>query len=226
MKKGMRFITVLTLLFFAVSIGLVATAFSKAVNKNIATTTKPLPQTQTPAAAQPAKAEFWDLKVLRFVIKGETFPFANDYYKAKIINIKVGETVGCDCYYTVETIPVGGITTADVNKWGTGKLEYKIAGGLFFPGPPSHQEYQIVTHNLPKFTKADVETWKTTLGTSNKKVYTNSLKYNWTAKPEHVGKSMYLHFDVDSFFSIKETDEQNNGSFSGNGLVAKFVVTP
>jgi len=226
MKKGMRLITVFTLLFFAVSIGLVATAFSKAVNKNIATTTKPLPQTQTPAVAQVAKAEFWDLKVLRFVVKGETFPFVNDYAQAKIFNVKVGETVGCDCYYTVETIPVGGITTADVNKWGTGNLQYKIAGGLFFPGPPSHQEYQIVTHNLPKFTKADVETWKTTLGTSNKKVYTNSLKYNWTAKPEHVGKTMYLHFDVDSFFSIKETDEQNNGSFSGNGLVAKFVVTP
>jgi hypothetical protein len=64
------------------------------------------------------------------------------------------------------------------------------------------------------------------MGASAKKEWDEVLIYNWTATSEHVGKALYLHFDVDSFFNIKETDEQNNGSFSSKGVVAKFVVTP
>jgi hypothetical protein len=210
-------------LFFLILVSTVSPVFSAGTGK-----LKPQASAHTPATVQVplAKTTFWDLAVDRFIVQGQSFAFANDYNQAKIINVKVGDTVNCQCFYKVQTINLGDITSTDAAHWGTGNFTYKIAGGLFFPGPPSRQEYKIQSRKLPKFTYADVESWKSTLGAGAKKEWNETLVYNWTAKSEHIGKTLYLHFDVDSFFSIKETDEQNNGSFSSSGLVAKFVVTP
>jgi hypothetical protein len=216
MKKKLLAMTILVALSFVVSIISIAPATQK-IQKSV---------DFKPKAYEKAKEKFWDLAVDHFVINGQSFPFANDYNQAKIINVKVGQTVNCLCFYKVKTITIGDITAADAAYWGSGNLTYKIAGGLFFPGPPSHQEYTIKTRQTPKFTSADVQSWKNQYGANGKKEWVESLVYNWTAKPEHVGKTVEFHFDVDSFLNIKETDEQNNGSYGATGIVAKFIVTP
>ena len=225
MKKGMIVMTIVIVLSFLVSLCAVAPAVAAQATKTSPTSKQQAaPSTQIVEQTK-AKDKFWDIVVDHFIIKGNSFAFANDYYQAKIINVTVGETVNCQCFYKVKTITIGDITKADASYWGSGN-SYKIAGGLFFPGPPSQQEYKIETRKLPKFTYADVQLWKNQLGINGKKEWNESLVYSWTAKPEHVGKSMYLHFSVDSFLNIKETDEQNNGNFGSSGLVAKFTVIP
>ncbi len=227
MKKGMMVVTIIAALSFLVSMIAAAPLFAvEATNTGL--TPKQVP-TQKPPASQFSKnmvhIKFWDLAVDHFVINGQSFPFPNDYSQAKIINVKVGQTVNCQCFYKLRTPTIGSISEADVGSWGSG-ITYKIAGGLFFPGPPSHQEYTIIARQTPKFTYADVQSWKNQFGAGGNKEWNEAaLVYNWTAAAKHVGKSMYLHFDVDSFFNIKETDENNNGSFSATGCVAKFIVT-
>ncbi len=182
--------------------------------------------TQIPGPAQAfrPKSEFWDLAVDHFIVNGVQFPFLNDFHQAKVINLQVGQSVHCQCFYKLKTVNLGTITQADVTTWGAGN-SYLIAGGLFFPGPPSHQEYKTETRQTPKFAFADVQSWKNQYGSSGKKEWSETMTYNWTAAQEHVGKALYLHFSLDSFMKIKETDEQNNGNASSSGVVAKFVVS-
>lgn len=181
--------------------------------------------TQAPSQAFRPKSEFWDLAVDHFIVNGVQFPFLNDFYQAKVINLKVGQSVNCQCFYKVKTINLGDITQVDATTWGAGN-SYLVAGGLFFPGPPSRQEYKTENRQAPKFTLADVQSWKNQYGPSGKKEWSETMTYNWTAAQEHVGKVLYLHFSLDSFMKIKETDEQNNGNASSSGVVAKFVVSP
>ncbi|OGP56384.1 MAG: hypothetical protein A2Y65_07505 [Deltaproteobacteria bacterium RBG_13_52_11] len=224
MKKGMMVMTIFVALYMLISISAVAPSFAKQATQTTPTTKQQPPTSQFTKNNVMVHTKFWDLAVDHFVINGQSFSFPNNYSQAKIINVKVGQTVNCQCFYKLRTITIGSITKADVGSWGSGNT-YKIAGGLYFPGPPSHQEYKIKARKLPKFTYADVLVWKNQIGVNGNKEWDESLVYNWTAAPEHVGKSMYLHFDVDSFFNIQETDENNNGSFSASGCVAKFIVT-
>jgi hypothetical protein len=228
MKKGMTVIGACITLSFLVFVGAVSTSSGKEVNKVPTGITNQAPQKQQPLAVESTvpKAAFWDLAVDHFVVAGQSFPFPNDFNQAKIINVKVGQTISCQCFYKVKTLTSGEITKADASRWGSGNLGYTIAGGLFFSGPPSHQEYKTEARNLPAFTYADVQLWKSQIGAAGKKEWTESMVYNWTATSEHVGKAVYLHFDVDSFLNINETDEQNNGSYSSKGIVVKFVVSP
>ena len=170
--------------------------------------------------------KLWDLEVKRFVINDYSFLFPNDFNKAVIIHVKAGDTVKCKCIYKIHTVALGNISEADANYWGSGNLSYKIAVGLFFPGPPSNQQYQFETRNLPKFSYADVQTWKNQMGSGGRETWTESRDYSWTAAAEHVGKSMYLYFSVDSLYAIPETDEMNNGTELSTGCVAKFIVSP
>jgi hypothetical protein len=225
MKKGMLVMTIFVALSFLVSLCAVAPAVAKQATQTTPTTKQQGPA-QTPVAQQLPKAAFWDLGIDHFIVNGQSFPFVNDFNQAKIINVTVGQAINCQCVYKIKTIPVGTITEADAKAWGAGNLSYKFAIGPFFPGPPSHQEYHIGQLNLPKFTYADVQNWKAAIGASGRNEWTVTIPHSWTAAQEHVGKTMYLHFDVDSFFNIKETDENNNGSFGATGCLAKIIVTP
>lgn len=224
MKKGFMELTMCAALSFLILISAISLSEGKQTGQTPAVSKQ---QTSaTPVESVVPKPALWDLAVDHFIVAGQSFPFPNDYNQAKVINVTVGQTINCQCFYKVKTIAVGDITKADANFWGAGNLSYKISGGLFFPGPPSHQEYKTETRTLPKFTSADVQAWKNQIGASGRKEWMETLVYNWTATPQHVGKSVALHFDVDSFMNIKETDEQNNGSFASSGIVAKFIVKP
>jgi hypothetical protein len=170
---------------------------------------------------------FWDLAIDHFVVNGQSYPFANDFNQAKTIRVKVGQTVNCQFVYTTKTLPVGTITEADAQAWGKGHLEYTYTKGLYFlgNGGPKRREYERHVLPIPKFTSTDVENWKITLGPSGQAKWTTTIPLNWTAASEHVGKTIYLHFDIDSFSTIAETDEYNNGSFNESGCLAKIIVT-
>lgn len=220
MKKEMMVMTLVVVIFFIVLMIAVSPSFAENANQ---TAPKP-PWLPTPEIIEKAKDKFWDLEVAIIVINGQYFPPPNTIDQAKVINVKVGQKVGCLLGYKIKTIPIGNITQADVLRWGSGK-SYKIEGGLCFPGPPSHQDYKTETQQTPKFTYADVQAWKNKYGENGIKEWYPSLIYFWKAGPEHVGKTIYLHFSVDSFYDIKETNEDNNG-LHGSGIVAKFIVTP
>jgi len=225
MKKKMSLIAIFVILLFLVSITVVSTPFAKPPQQVV-----PKSQQQPPPSTQievKAKEKFWDLEIDHFVINGKSFPFPNDFYKAEKIYVKVGQTVTFKSYYTIKTIPIGDITGADAKYWGSGNFMYLIAGGMFFAGPPSAQEYKTLTRSLPKFTAEDVQQWKQSMQSTARKTWTSYLVYTWTPQMKHIGKDdIYFHFSVDSFFAIKETDESNNGNFASTGVVAKIIVSP
>jgi hypothetical protein len=237
MKKIMMVIGIIAALSFLVS--MIAVSSSMAVEA-----TKTTPASQNPSGTtQPAQAAglqgspkgvaqnvihstFWDLEIDHYIVNGQSFPFINGPKQVPIIKVKVGQAINCECVYKIKTIPVGTITEADAKAWGSGNLSYTFTIGPYFSDTPSHKEYHIGQLNLPKFTYAEVQTWKVAIGASGRKEWTVTIPYSWTAAQEHVGKTIYLHFDIDSSNNIRETDEGNNGSSGGTGSLALIIVTP
>jgi len=242
MKKGMRVMMIFVALSFLFS--MIAVALSLA-----AQATKTTPTSKNPSASgttQPAQAPtlqgspkgvaqdvihstFWDLAADHCIVNGQSFPWpwSSGSNHIRIIYVKVGQAINCQCVYKIKTIPVGTITEADANAWGSGNLSYTFTIGPYFLGrPPSYQEYHIGQLNLPKFTYADVQNWKVAIGVSGRYEWAVTIPHSWTAAAEHVGKDIYLAFDVDSSHNIRETVEGNNGSFSGSSFLAKISVTP
>jgi hypothetical protein len=227
MRKGMMIIGICVAISFSASICFVSTSWGKEAFRPPVGSMKPtaVPPLVVTEAGVP-NAVFWDLIVDHFIVAGQSFNFPNDSNLARTINVKVGQTISCQCFYKVKTIKVGDIRHADVKRWGAGNQTYTITGGLFFPNPQTHQEYKTETKTLPSFTDADVQSWKNQLGTYGRKEWTESLVYIWTVKPEDVGKNIQLYFSLNSFPPyLTETDEGNNGKAGSTGIVAKFNIS-
>lgn len=187
-------------------------------NRATASEKAPLPDSQQPPPLktwQKPKPEFWDLELERVVVKSKS------YYKGQQadVQVTVGETVLFKCYYKMKTIPIGDITKADAQYWGSGNHNFKIATGIGFL-----EAVKTDTKKLPAFTYANVENWRTYMKNGSPKVWHGYVTNQWKPEAKHVGKKgLTVLCTVDNKSNIKETDEDNN-SVLKIGPYVTFVV--
>jgi hypothetical protein len=224
MKKGMMEIAMCVVLSFLVSVIAVSISFAAR-----ATQTAPKSQ-QQPSTVQikdqiKAKDKFWDLEFDRLEVKGFVIKKGGGN---KTINVKVGENVQFRAYYKVKTIPIGDITEADANYWGSGKFLYTNHLLIVNHKVQGNNYIRLFDTNIstPKFTRYDVIHWKKILATTARKTWNEESVFQWNPAADCVGHNVYINcVCVDWYKKIPETDEPNNG-FVDSDLLVTFIVIP
>ena len=244
MKKGMMVMTIVVALSFLVSIMAVSPSFAKPATQTTPTTKQQAPaqtpQTQSPQTQKqqftppkdqqysPAK-KFWDLEFLylEVVTKGAFIKIEKGGGN-KTINVKVGETVNFRANYMVITLPIGDITVADANYWGSGKFLYTNHLLIVNHNAQGNNYIRLFDNNgsLIKFTWANVKTWKQYMAATARKMWSPVSFFQWTPGGECVGNNVYINvFCADWYKNIPEPNESNNG-FTDADLIVRFIVTP
>jgi len=234
MKKGMMVMTMVVALSFLVSVSAVSPSFAKQATQTAPTTKQQAPA-QSPEIQKQQfpkdlyvkfKSQFWDLEFDKLIVKGVVIKKGGGN---KTINVKVGENVQFKAYYKVKTLPIGDITEADANYWGSGKFLYTNYLLIINHDAQGNKNIHLFDTNrsLPKFTWQNVQGWKRGgLKKNDPKTWTELSVFQWTAGAECVGSNVYINcVCVDWYKNIPETNEPNNG-FVDSDLLVTFIVTP
>jgi hypothetical protein len=185
-----------------------------AVPSFAAPTTKTLPTTK-----QLPKQKFWDLEVGSITVKGQVIKIGSGNHT---INVKVGETVTFTCTYKTKSSPVGDITPADAQYWGSGNHQYAIRFQIYFPIPNLAPKTLFKNRSLPKFTYEDAKNWH--LRPEMGKVWDQEVEFQWTPELLHTAiPSISVVYVVDVNHVISEINEQNNEINTAGGLLTIVV---
>lgn len=225
MKKGKMVITIVAALVFLVSVIAVSAAFAARATQTAPKSQQQPSTIQTKQQVMP-KNKFWDLEFDRLEVKGFVIKKGGGN---KTINVKVGENVTFKAYYKVKTLPIGDITEADANYWGSGKFLYTNHLLIVNHDAQGNNYIRLFDTNrsLPQFTWQNVQGWKRGGGKSNDpKIWTELSVFQWNPGADCVGHNVYINcVCVDWYKNIPETNEPNNG-FVDSDLLVTFIVTP
>jgi hypothetical protein len=213
MKKWMMVMTIVAVLSFLVSV-IAVTPSGAAEAIKTRPTTKQAPTTKQftgqKQMVQTPKEKFWDLEVDHCDVN-------NRNICSKGYNLEGPWEVRC--FYKVKTIPIGDITEADANYWGSGKSYTISASWTTHDKKISLRKEDSI--RTPQFTWEDVLAWKRSAVRKNApKVWTEKLEFTWHASddPTHnylkdflltKGDHSFL-FLVDKNNGIEEYVERNN----------------
>jgi hypothetical protein len=242
MKKGMPIITIVVALSFLVSMIAVAPLFAAQATKTTPTTkqqetTQGTAQGTTQVKQVPRSSlqigklsrTFWDLEFDCLEVKGVRIKNGMGH---KTITAKPGEDVTFTAHYKVKTPPIKDITEADANYWGSGKgyTPYYLLLTIYNV-PPCHAPYSNAEtpplQQLPKFTWAEVQQWKTAGLGNTPKIWTENVEIKWHVPDDQVAHNSYFYvFYIDPFKKVSETNEDNNGFNDPGHSLLKISIAP
>jgi hypothetical protein len=187
-----------------------------------------MPQSQIENNKTTVHTKFWDFEFDSVEVNGVTIKKGGGNKK---IYVKAGQ-VKFTLHYKLKTPPIKEISEQDVAAWGSGRKHYYNdmrvwydVNGSYFPGGGSAGK-----KDLPRFTWADVQSWRKTARSTLPWTWTEQMTLIWNAKPGSNGYTEVYNFFI-AFCcvncvageEIAEVDRKNNG-FSFEDLLVTLIL--